>query len=183
MRKLLYLFLLPLAMAAAGCGGKKSPSDGRSPWAMMDSVDDRGLQRMQASESETKFEFKGKSYRSLVSRTPDESLPLVSSEAGVACIDNKIALRLTCGSETVLNRTFTKKDFSAAVDAEFLAKSILEGIVYDKTTPQGIVYAASVCYPQTDLYVPLSITITADGKTTIRKAEMFEEDYNDENRR
>ena len=43
-------------------------------------------------------------------------------------------------------------------DANFLSKSILEGIVYEKTTPQGIVYAASVCYPQTDLYMPLSIT-------------------------
>ena len=64
--------------------------------------------------------------------------------------------------------------------SELPAKSILEGIVYDKTTPQGIVYAASVCYPQTDLYMPLSITITADGKMSIRKVDMLEEDLNDE---
>ena len=79
-----------------------------------------------------------------------------------------------------LNKTFTKNDFSSVVDAKFLSKSILEGIVYDKTTPQGIVYAASVCYPQTDLYMPLSITITADGKMSIQKVDMLEEDLNDE---
>ena len=79
-----------------------------------------------------------------------------------------------------MNKTFTKNDFSSVVDAKFLSKSILEGIVYDKTTPQGIVYAASVCYPQTDLYMPLSITITADGKMSIQKDDMLEEDLNDE---
>ena len=79
-----------------------------------------------------------------------------------------------------MNKTFTKNDFSSVVDAKFLSKSILEGIVYDKTTPQGIVYAASVCYPQTDLYMPLSITITADGKMSIQKVDMLEEGLNDE---
>mgnify|MGYP000234762485 CR=1 FL=1 len=98
------------------------------------------------------------------SRTPDENLPHVTNELGDTYVDNKIVLHLTRGNETVLNKTFTKNDFSSVVDANFLSKSILEGIVYDKTTPQGIVYAASVCYPQTDLYMPLSITITADGK-------------------
>ena len=100
--------------------------------------------------------------------------------AGDTYEDNKIVLRITQGSENVLNKTFTKNDFSSVVDAKFLSKSILEGIVYDKTTPQGIVYAASVCYPQTDLYMPLSITITADGKMSIQKVDMLEEDLNDE---
>ena len=78
------------------------------------------------------------------------------------------------------SKTFTKNDFSSVVDADFLSKSILEGIVYDKTTPQGFVYAASVCYPQTDYYIPLSITITADGKMTIEKVDILEEDYSEE---
>ena len=57
---------------------------------------------------------------------------------GDTYVDNKIVLHLTRGNETVLNKTFTKNDFSSVVDAKFLSKSILEGIVYDKTTPQGI---------------------------------------------
>ena len=130
--------------------------------------------------SENDFKFKGKDYHSLVSRTPDENLPHVTNELGDTYVDNKIVLHLTRGNETVLNKTFTKNDFSSVVDANFLSKSILEGIVYDKTTPQGIVYAASVCYPQTDLYMPLSITITADGKMSIQKVDILEEDYDDE---
>ena len=97
-----------------------------------------------------------------------------------AYVDNKIVLRITRGGENVLNKTFTKNDFSSVVDANFLSKSVLEGIVYDKTTPEGIVYAASVCYPQTDLYVPLSITVSADGKMSIKKVDMLEEDYPEE---
>ena len=63
---------------------------------------------------------------------------------------------------------------------DFMAKSILEGIVYDKTTPEGIVYAASICYPQTDLYVPISITISPDGKISMKKEELLEEVYDED---
>ena len=142
MKKLIYLLLLPLALAVAACGGKNGSSNKESVLARQDSVDAHGLQRMH--------------------------------------VDNKIVLRITRGSENVLNKTFTKNDFSSVVDAKFLSKSILEGIVYDKTTPEGIVYAASVCYPQTDLYVPLSITVTADGKMSIKKVDMLEDDYTEE---
>ena len=180
MRKLIYLLLLPLAVAVTACGGKKGSSDNQSLLARIDSIDAHGLQRMQTSKSETNFKFKGKDYHSFVSRTTDESLPHVTNEMGDTYVDNKIVLHLTRGNETVLNKTFTKNDFSSVVDAKFLSKSILEGIVYDKTTPQGIVYAASVCYPQTDLYMPLSITITADGKMSIQKVDMLEEGLNDE---
>lgn len=179
MGKLVYWLLLPLAVAVSACGGKKG-IENQSLLARIDSIDAHGLQRMQTSKSETNFKFKGKEYHSFVSRTPDESLPHVTNEMGDTYVDNKIVLRLTRGNETVLNKTFTKNDFSSVVDAKFLSKSILEGLVYDKTTSQGIVYAASVCYPQTDLYMPLSITITADGKMSIRKVDMLEENLNDE---
>ena len=167
------------AFVAAGCGCKVN-SKKESVLATQDSVDARGIQRMQTSKSEIDIKFKGKDYRSFVSRTPDESLPHVTNEMGDTYMDNKIVLRLTRGGESVFNKTFTKNDFSSVVDADFLAKSVLEGIVYDKTTPQGIVYAASVCYPQTDLYVPLSITITADGKMSIQKVDMLEDAYEEE---
>ena len=181
MRKLIYWLLLPLAVAVSACGGKKGSSDNKSTLAMMDSVDAHGLQRMQTSKSETDFKFKGKDYHSLVSRTPDENLPHVTNEMGDTYVDNKIVLHLTRGNETVLNRTFTKNDFSSVVDANFLSKSILEGIVYDKTTPQGIIYAASICYPQTDLYVPLRLTVSADGKISMAKEELLEDVYEEEN--
>ena len=169
MKKLIYLLLLPLVVAVTACGGKVN-SKKESVLATQDSVDARGIQRMQTSKSEIDIKFKGKDYRSFVSRTPDESLPHVTNEMGDTYMDNKIVLRLTRGGESVFNKTFTKNDFSSVVDADFLAKSVLEGIVY----------AASVCYPQTDLYVPLSITITADGKMSIQKVDMLEDAYEEE---
>ena len=72
----------------------------------------------------------------MVSRAPDENLPHVANEMGDTYVDNKIVLRLTRGSEKVFDKTFTKNDFSSVVDAKFLSNSVLEGIVYDKTTPQ-----------------------------------------------
>lgn len=171
------MLLLPIAVVIAACGGKKDSKKSDSEVVMQDSTDAHGLQRMQASKSEMDIEFKGKEYHSSVTRTPDETLPRVDSEMGDTYLDNKIVVRLTRGGEQVFNKTFTKSDFASVVDGDFLSKSVLEGLVFDKTTPQGFVYAASVCYPQTDLYVPLSITITADGKMSIAKEELLEEVY------
>lgn len=180
MRKLINWLLLPLIIVVVACGGKDTSSGKKTTLATMDSVDARGVQRMQTSKSEIDIKVKGKDYHSMVLRTPDEGLPHVTNEMGDTYLDNKIVLRLTRGGEKVFDKTFTKNDFSSVVDAKFLANSVLEGIVYDKTIPQGVVYAASVCYPQTDLYVPLSITISTDGKMSIQKVDMLEEEYDSE---
>lgn len=95
MKKLIYLLLLPLALAVAACGGKNGSSNKESVLARQDSVDAHGLQRMQSSKAETDIKFKGRDYHSLVSRTPDESLPHVSNEMGDTYVDNKIVLRIT----------------------------------------------------------------------------------------
>ncbi|MEG1563739.1 MAG: DUF4738 domain-containing protein [Bacteroides sp.] len=177
MKSLVYLLLLSATMTLSACGGKSENQKDDTQLVMRDSTDAHGLQRMQVSRSERDITFKGKEYHAKISRTPDEELPPVVSEMGDTYVDNEIALRLACGSEQVFNMTFTKTNFATFVDEDFLAKSILEGIVYDKTTPQGIVFAASLCYPQTDMYIPLSITISANGKMTIEKVEVLEEGY------
>ena len=178
MKKLIYLLAYCFFIVTA-CGGNKKAEE-KSLLIMQDSVDACGLQRMQVSKADVDIKFKGKDYHSFISRTPDEDLPLVKDDRGNQFVDNKIQLRLTRGNEQIFNMTFTKRNFASIVGEDFLAKSILEGMVYNKTTPQGIVYAASVCYPQTDLYVPISITITADGKMTMAREELLEEIYDEE---
>ena len=179
MKKLIYLFPYLFLFFITACGGNKKAEE-KSLLLMQDSVDARGLQRMQVSKSDVDIKFKGKDYHSFISRTPDEDLPLVRDDRGNRFVDNKILLRLTCGNEQIFNMTFTKRNFASIVGEDFLSKSILEGMVYNKTTPQGIVFAASVCYPQTDLYVPISITITADGKMTMVREELLEDVYDEE---
>ena len=179
MKKLIYLFPYLFLLFITACGGNKKAEE-KSLLLMQDSVDVHGLQRMQVSKSDVDIKFKGKDYHSFISRTPDEDLPLVRDDRGNRFVDNKILLRLTRGNEQIFNMTFTKRNFASIVGEDFLSKSILEGMVYNKTTPQGIVFAASVCYPQTDLYVPISITITADGKMTMVREELLEDVYDEE---
>lgn len=177
MKKLIYLLCLPMLVLLVACSDKKGATQSDTQVLMQDSTDAHGLQRMQVSKSETDIQFKGKQYHCLISRTPSDSLPHVASETGDTYVDNQIVFRLTRGNERVFNKTFTKNSFASVVDERFLSKSILEGVVYHKTVPEGMVFAASVCYPQTDLYVPVSITITPDGKMTIKKEELLEEVY------
>ena len=87
--------------------------------ARQDSVDAHGLQRMQSSKAETDIKFKGRDYHSLVRVLLTESLPHVSNEMGDTYVDNKIVLRITRGSENVLNKTFNEElTFSSVVDAK-----------------------------------------------------------------
>ena len=50
MRKLIYLLLLPLAVAVTACGVKRDLRDNQSLLARIDSIDAHGLQRMQTSK-------------------------------------------------------------------------------------------------------------------------------------
>ena len=171
---------LTMLMVIVACSGtaEKKQSDIRV--LMQDSTDAHGLQRMTARKSEIDIKYKGKEYHSFISRTPNDSLPRVVSQMGNTYVDNQIVLRLTRGNERIFSRTFTKKQFASLIGEDFMAKSILEGIAYDKTTPEGFVYAASICYPQTDLYVPVSITISTDGKISMKKEELLEEVYEED---
>lgn len=175
MKKLIYLLFIVVITFMVACGSKNGKAKSDIEVVNPDSMDVHGLQRMQTSKAEMDISYKGKKYLSMVSRMPDEELPHVSNEMGDVYVDNKITLSLTREGQKVFEKTFTKNDFVAVVDSDFLAKSVLEGIVFDKTTPQGFVYAASVCYPQTDLYVPMSITISPDGRMSIAKVEMIED--------
>ena len=52
--------------------------------------------------------------------------------------------------------------------------ALLEGIVYDTVTAQGMVFAASVSYPQSDLYVPIRLTFTAGGHVSMETEDLLE---------
>lgn len=142
---------------------------------MQDSVAIGGPQRMQVSDVKTTFTYKGKEYQSSVVRRPDETLPVVSVEEEGKYYDNRITLRISCGGKLVVDKVFTKESFASLVDAKFMKYAVLEGLVYSETTDRGIIYAASVGYPQSDLYVPIRLTITADGKISMSKEELMEE--------
>ena len=173
MKNIVYILVCASVIFFTACSSQdKNKKDGTQV-LMQDSTEIAGPQRMQVSDVKTSFTYKGKEYQSSVVRRPDESLPIVKNEQGEKFVDNRITLRITCGGKQVVDKVFTKDNFASLVDAKFMKYSILEGLVYDKTTPQGIIYAASVCYPQSDLYVPIRLTITADGKISMAKEEQI----------
>lgn len=175
MKNIVYILVCASVIFFTACSSQdKNKKDGTQV-LMQDSTEIAGPQRMQVSDVKTSFTYKGKEYQSSVVRRPDESLPIVKNEQGEKFVDNRITLRITCGGKQVVDKVFTKDNFASLVDAKFMKYSILEGLVYDKTTPQGIIYAASVCYPQSDLYVPIRLTITADGKISMAKEELMED--------
>ena len=175
MRNVFYFWICIAMWLLSACSSQKKEDRGDIQVLMKDSVDANGLQRMQVSDSKTSFTYKGKEYQSSVVRRPDDSLPVVINEQGDKFVDNSITLRITSGGKSIVDKVFTKESFASLVDAKFMKHSILEGLVYDKTTPQGIVYAASVSSPQSDLYIPLSITVSADGKISLAKEELLED--------
>lgn len=162
-----------------GCTGKPKQPDEKQA-LQIDSVSSTGVQHMQVSRNEQDVKLKGRNYHLLIQRVPADSLPHVKNDMGDIYADNTITLRITRDKgEKVFSKTFTKQDFSSVVAANLLPQCILEGMVFDKTTPQGIVLAASISVPQTDLYVPVSITVSPDGKMTIVKEEEIEDTYTD----
>lgn len=179
MKQLYFIFIIVLVVMSS-CGGKKDTS-GNTEQLMfqIDSVDHvTGLQRMQVSRINQNIVCSGKKYNLFIERAPSDSLPSVKSDLGLFA-DNRIVVKITReNGSKVFARTFTKQSFSEYMNADNLRHFILEGIVFDEEkTNEGknIMLAASVSYPQTDLYIPFSITITPEGKMNITKNEDMEE--------
>ena len=163
-----------------GCKSEKKDAQEQAKQIFqIESVDQKtGVQRMQVSRIHQDITCKGKTFKLSVERTPNEELPQVKSDMGVF-VDNQIKVRITRENGTsLLERTFTKKDFAAHLSEKYLKASVLEGLVFDDvrtTEKKEITLAASVSYPMTDLYVPFTLVVTQDGKLSISKDESMGE--------
>lgn len=159
----------------------KAKKEQVAPTQKQDTIDANGVQRMQASHEKKDIKFKGKIFHVSLNRTPNDSLPRVKTDAGDTFADNQITLHITGSKgQFVFSKTFTKRSFSSLVEEDFLTRSVLEGMVFDKVTPKGLVFAASICFPETDLYVPVSVTITSDGTMSMVKEEVLEDLYSED---
>lgn len=175
-----FLFFCVLVVFSCQTGKKDGTNQADVVMTEMGDIKENGLNKMQNSRAEVQIKMNGKDYLSVVTRTPDESLSKITNDMGDVYVDNKVVLTITTNGKTFFNKTFTKNDFASIVESSFLNKAILEGVVYNRTDAKGILYAASVCYPQTDLYIPISILISPIGTMTIRKDELLEDIYEPE---
>lgn len=174
MKKITYILLGATLYLATSCSSSTNKEQENVRILMKDSVENNTPQKMPSTESKINFIHKGKEYTSLITRQPDEEQPFIKNQQGDMFVDNSITLYITNANKTIVNKRFTKKDFASLIENRFMKHAILESLIYNGTTSEGFVYIASVSYPQSDLYVPIKLTISPEGNIRMTKEELLE---------
>ena len=131
--------------------------------------------RMQDYKDVKDVQWLGKQYHVEVSRTACDSLAMVKDETGQQFVDNRIVLRVIRQDGTVFcTKTFTKSAFNGCLDDDYRKTGILEGFVFDKAEGNHLFFAASVCHPQTDEYIPMVVTLSNFAEVGISKDQQME---------
>ena len=131
--------------------------------------------RMQDYKDVKDVQWLGKQYQIEVSRTACDSLAMVKDESGQQFVDNRIVLKVIRQDGTVFcTKTFTKSAFSACLNDDYRKTGILEGFVFDKAEGNQLFFAASVCHPQTDEYIPMVVTVSNFGEVGIARDQQME---------
>ena len=131
--------------------------------------------RMQDYKDVKDIQWLGKQYQVEVTRTASDSLAMVKDETGQQFVDNRIVLKVIRQDGTVFcTKTFTKSAFNACLDDDYRKTGILEGFVFDKAEGNQLFFAASVCHPQTDEYIPMVVTVSNFGEVGIAKDQQME---------
>lgn len=107
-------------------------------------------------------------------RKVNDTLSVVTGDDGERYADNYIRLRVNREGKEIFNKAFTKNHFRDYMEKGFISHAILEGMAFDKVDGNNLRFAASVSYPSSDIYIPLSITIAPDGSYQIKKDEVLD---------
>lgn len=164
----LFLLLCGVVVGLTACGNKKKSKDiitqrvvkvaPKEPVSMQEYTDERDIKWVE-----------GRSYHVAIHRKAADSLPVVKDETGQAFVDNEISLAVTRQDGSVFfSRVFTKTDFDKYLNDDYRRTGILEGFVFDKVNGDWLEFAASVCHPQTDEYIPLIVRLSRMGNIDIQ---------------
>lgn len=172
MKKIVYAFAFSLILSGfISCDEKPKKDIIITKMPPKTEISKNPLQVGDYSQSR-EVEWVGSTYTVEVNRKADSTLTIVKDENGQKYYDNRILVRIfrKDGSE-FFNRSFTKNDFDAYVDALYKKNSVLLGIVLDKADADNIYLAASVGSPEksSDEFVPLVVKVSRMGKVTISK--------------
>lgn len=158
---------MAITLMLAGCSEKKKHDDIIATKA--EAPKPQAPVRMQDYRQVTDIKWLDKDYQVEVIRMPDDSLRMVKDETGQKFVDNRIQLRIIRSDGSVFfKRSFTKASFENLLDNDYRTTGILEGLVYDKVEGHHVVFAASVCHPQTDEYIPLVVMVSNFGDVGIK---------------
>ena len=167
------LALTFVGLLATSCGKKKQHDD-----IIVQETETPQPQapiRMQDYKDVKDVQWLGKQYQVEVTRTACDSLAMVKDESGQQFVDNRIVLKVIRQDGSVFcTKTFTKSAFSACLNDDYRKTGILEGFVFDKAEGNHLFFAASVCHPQTDEYIPMVVTLSNFAEVGISKDQQME---------
>ena len=162
-----------VGLITVSCGKKKQHDD-----IIVQETETPQLQapiRMQDYKDIKDVQWLGKQYQVEVTRTADDSLKMVKDELGQQFVDNRITLRVIRSDGSIFcTKTFTKSAFDGCLDDDYRKTGILEGFVFDKAEGNQLYFAASVCHPQTDEYIPMVVTVSNFAEVGIAKDQQME---------
>lgn len=157
-----------MLLSMVGCGEKKKSETIITQ--RVEKVTPQGPERMQEYNDSRDVAWIGKQYKVTVHRQPGDSLPMVKDETGQKFVDNIISVSvLRADGSQFFSRNFTKSDFLQYLDDDYTKTGILEGLVFDKADGDWLEFAASVCHPHTDEYIPLVVRLSRMGQLTIQR--------------
>ena len=165
----IYLIMVGcLALTLVACGGKKKSDDIITERVEMPKPQEPV--RLQSYSDSRDVSWIGRTYHLAINRQPSDSLPMVKDEIGQQFVDNYITLTVSRqDGSTFYSHKFTKRDFDSYLDDDYRATGILEGLVFDKADGDWLEFAASVCHPQTDEYIPLIVRLSRMGELAVQR--------------
>ena len=161
-----------------GCAEKKKSNIIIAPKPVAKNPN-KPTQKMSNYEQAREIEWLGSTYKVVVKRECDPSLPIVQLDENNKYYDNKITVRILRKDGTeFFNRSFTKAAFDGYLDAHTQEQGALLGIVYVKAEGDNLCFAASVGSPDvtSDEYVPLVLKISRMGAVAISKDQLLDTD-------
>ena len=173
MNKKIILALIAVPLLLTSCGKKKQHDD-----IIVQDTETPKPQapiRMQDYRDVKDISWLGKQYQVEVARLASDSLPMVKDDYGQQFVDNRITLKVIRADGSIFcTKTFTKAAFDSCLDNDYRKTGILEGFVFDKVDGNNLLFAASVCHPQTDEYIPLVVTVSNFGDVDIRRDQSMD---------
>ena len=168
------IFMFTFAAAILlGCNGNKKS---QAPQRVTETVDSTtGIIDLRELHITDSTKVNEKTYIYQYDFVHNDSLPIVRNPQGDDYHDNQVTLNIRQGNRTVLDRTFTKKDFNALVPADFMNTSALVGFTYDYTKQEdhtALYFIATVGDPDetADMSFPIQVKVTPDGSVSFEKA-------------